>query len=143
MHELTQKGQAAVTASNRNVKDDRITNHIKEAIKRAAKEIQSAVVPIDELIISNGKYSGIFLFHEDKRFAVAEIWLTNDGKVLEILRAFKEIKEIDAEYIYINIGTRTFVNGIAKAFDEIHKKKESIANENDEVAKKLKQIYGI
>lgn len=135
---LVQKGNDAMAQAMRNKPDDSYIKFIDAAIKRTKTVLETKFLAED---IIDGR-QGVFLFNDDKRYAVFEVWITTDGKVIEVLRINNKVKEIDATYIYNYIGTKRFVNGIANAMDELTKRKKAIADDNDSIEDKIKAMFG-
>lgn len=142
LHELTQKGNAAVSEANRNRPDDRYTDYIKGAVKRAKDVMAGATIPLHRTVISGDKRLGLFLFNEDLRFTTAEIWITTEGKILEVLRSSREVRDVEPEEVYSGLGVNRFVNGIGHAFDEERKRKAVVNADNDAAEVKIKAVYG-
>lgn len=133
LHEIAEK------AMNANQETDRVrrttveTSYIDLAIQRVLPELTDDMC--DDVL--DDMQRGIFLFHEDKRYAVLEVWLSKSGQILEVDRKLRRAKPVKSAYAFTNYGARKFVNALGSAFDALAEKKRLIHADNQEASDKL------
>ena len=104
--------------------NERISNNV-EYLKVCLAAAAGFVSKVEDEIFDDTR-KGVFIFHHDKRFAVAEVWITADQKILEVYRNTKDIKEVTPEYAFKIYGLARFSQAIGKAFDDIASNNETI-----------------
>lgn len=97
--------------------------------------------------ILDDKRQGIFLFKFQEKHAESQIWLEKpkDGpvKILKVYRDTKYIKEIDADYVFVKIGLKTFVNGLGAAFDDLSQWFIDVDVNNTEGIAMIDKTFGV
>ena len=138
LHEITQKAMTANIESAKSTRIIKDVTYIKLVINAAKPHIDNEVC--DEIFDENRL--GVFLFHEDKRYAVLEVWLSLEGDLIEVNRATKTIKPIKHAYAFKNYGIDQIAHSLADALDAISVKKKTAFEGNLEGRRKHDLLLG-
>ena len=136
LHEIKAKAMSAQSESARIKRTEMDTNYIQLAINQVTPHLDNDTC--DEIF--DEEKLGIFLFHENKRYTVTEVWLAQNGEILEVNRTTKRIKTIKHRYAFKNYGINKFVNAIGEACDAITEKKKFVFSDNQDGIEKIDRL---
>lgn len=145
LNTVSQKAQDAMQAMSAVATHDHDIYYIKIAVSKLKEFLKQHRV-LDPMFAEDEQgrmYKGVFLYHKNRRAGATEIWISDQGKIVEVYRKAVRPRILTEDDVVSELGILTFVSAINNALDETAKEKREVADENSRIRDQVDAAVGL